>query len=47
MCNEESKCPECGSDEIRHCHADETQPPAYTETDWWYCDDCGHEWGFE
>lgn len=43
----ETHCPECGSEDIELCHVSEDRPPAYTETDYWLCSDCGYEWGYE
>lgn len=38
-------CPECGSDDTGHGHSDPTF--ALPETDYLFCYECGHQWGFE
>lgn len=38
-------CHKCGSAEIGRRHIG--SPPHHTETHWWECDDCGHQWGHE
>jgi hypothetical protein len=38
-------CPECGAEDISHLHCGPTF--ATDECDYFYCNECGHQWGNE